>query len=291
MKPTHQAAYFISTGSMHRLIGTLIILGLVLTACGDAAAEPLSEPAIDPKTTVVISGSGGTTSVLEFLASHYAETHDDLAFEFLAGSGSGGGVKGVAAGLLDLGAMSRPPKDSELANGIEYLHFATDPIVVAISPDLSISHLTSQQVSDIFGSVITNWSEVGGPDALINLFVRDEEESSTQLLRDGLFGDVAFGTRAVVLTSEAEMQAALSNGINAIGFLSYSAAQAEETKIQALVIDGEDPTDINGRYPYTRPLGVAFMPANAAKVQSFLDFITGTEGQALLAGLGIAPSR
>jgi len=66
---------------------------------------------------MTVTGAGGTTPVLNYVANAYNQKHSGLAFEFPKGSGSGGGAKGAADGTLNLGAMSRPPKGSELALG------------------------------------------------------------------------------------------------------------------------------------------------------------------------------
>jgi len=264
---------------------------LTVAACGSAALETAPAPTTTPQVTLTISGSGGTSAVLKFLADAYRQQHNDLAFNFLSGSGSGGGVKGVVEGQFDLGAMSRLPNDSELAGGIEYLGFGNDKVVVATSPDLAITGLTRQQAKDIFLGAITNWSAVGGPDAPISILVREEEESSTLILREGIFGNGAFAAGTVVITSEGDMKKTLPKATNTIGYLAYSGVRLDNVPVHVLALDGQDPADIGGAYPYIRPLGVVYLPAQAAKAQPFLDFITGPEAQALLAGQGIAPAR
>jgi phosphate transport system substrate-binding protein len=269
------------------LVSTLlIVVALTLTACGSPATPT---PQALPKTTLTIAGSGGAASVLKYLAGAYGEQHSEMSFEFLSGSSSGGGVKGVLDGTLDLGTMSRPPKDSELASGIEYIVISIDRIVIATSSDLSINGLTSQQVKDIFLGNITNWSAVGGPDGAINVFVRDEEESSTQVLRKELFGDGNFAAGSVVFTSDGDLRTALSNTTNTITFLGYSGIRLSDADIRTLAIDGKDPADLNSDYPYVRPMGVAYLPSNVSKFQPFLDFISSPESYALLAEKGINP--
>jgi phosphate transport system substrate-binding protein len=271
-----------------RLISFTLIATLLLTACGSLAAQPPTPTAI-PQTTLTIAGSGGAATVLKYLAAAHGKQHSEVTFDFLSGSSSGGGVKGALDGSLDLGVMSRPPKDAELADGVKYLPFSTDRIVVVTSPDLSIPALTSQQVKDIFLGNITNWSAVGGPDVSINVLVRDEDESSTQVLRKQLFGDAPFTAGSVVFTSDGDLRDALSKVTNAIAFLGYSGVRLSDSNLKALVIDGNDPAKLDNNYPYDRPMGVAYLPSNSAKMQSFLDFLASPEAAALLAEKGINP--
>ena len=272
--------------SLSVVMSLVVIATAAFAACGGISTE--KAPTVVPQTTLTISGAGGTTRVLRLLSDAYVQQHRDLAFDFLSGSGSSGGVKGVLGGQLYLGAMSRLPKEAELSAGIQYLNFAQDRVAVVTSPDLSITGLTTQQVNGIFLGTITSWSEVGGPEAPINVLVRGEKDSNTKILRKGIIGDADFAAGSVVMASESDTKAALSSATNTIGYLAYSGVRIENLPVHALSIDGQDPADVTGGYPLAvRPLGVAYLPANAAKVQSFLNFMIGPEAQVLLGDRGI----
>lgn len=282
----------LSQQKLHLTTGTiLIILMLVLAACANAQAEtPPTLPAA-PQTKLVISGSGGTSSLIKYLAEAYRQKHNDLTFEFISGSGTSGGVKGTLDGDLDLGAMARGPKDEELKAGIQYLHFATERIAFATSQDVTVSNLTSEQLKDIFLGKITDWSEVGGPAGAINLLVRDEDESNTQILREALFGDTPFPVSAAVFTSEGDLRKALVSANKAIAYVSYGGLRLEKVPANIVVFDGLDAADLSNEYPYSKPAGVSYLPANAPKMQSFLDYVVSKEAQALLTEQGITPAQ
>ncbi len=285
MKPIQ----FISPFLMSSLI---IILTLILVGCTGIAAQPAPTPTAAPPVKVVISGSGGTATLLKPLAEAFRQKHSNWSFEFLSGAGSSGGIKGALDGTLDLGALARAPKDDELAQGIQYIHFATERIAFVTSPDISISTLTGQQVKDIFAGKISNWSEVGGPEAVINVLIRDEDESNTQILRKALFAETPFSAAAVVFTSEGDLRKALTNSSQAIAYASYGGLKLEKVPVNLLTVDGLDPANFSSDYPYTKPAGVAYISANAAKVQPFLDFITSEEAKKLLAEQGTpAPTK
>jgi len=268
----------------------IAILVLTLAACSSAATKPTPTPNL-PKKNVAISGSGSVSTVVKYLSDAYGKKHSDLTFEFLSGTGTGGGVKGVLQRQLDLAAMGRAPTSEETAGGIAYLDVGLDRVAIAVSLDVPVTQLTGQQVKDILTGKITNWSAVGGPDATINVLVRDEADSATAVLRDKLLGKEAFAGSALALTSAPDMQAALSNMTRAIGFLGNSDLRLEKPKAHAVVIDGHDLANLNDTYPYPRPVGIGYLPANVAQVQPFLDFIKSAEGQALLVSAGISPAK
>jgi len=158
---------------------------------------------------------------------------------------------------LDLASMARKPTSEETSAGMAFVALGTDRIVLATSLDVSIKSLTGQQAKDILTGKITNWSAVGGPDATINVLVREETESATQILRDKLVGKDAFVGGALVLTSAGDMNAALAKTTNALGFLSYTSIFVDQAKARPLAIDGHAPADLNdSSYPFTRQIGV-----------------------------------
>ena len=68
--------------------------------------------------------------------------------------------------------------------------FAKDRVLIIVNPNVPVEELTSQQIQEVFtGSAaarnLENWSSVGGPDATIDLLIRDEAASATDGLRRG----------------------------------------------------------------------------------------------------------
>jgi phosphate transport system substrate-binding protein len=270
-------------------ISLIILLTAMLVACNSPVATPT--PVAVPQTSLNLAGSGGAATIVKYLANAYNGKHTDLAFNFLAGSGSSGGIKGALDGQLDLGLISRKLKDTETAAGLKYLEVGVSRIAIALSSDLSITALTGQQVKDIFLGKIRNWSEVGGPDVPITVMARDEEDSLTQTLRQSLFGKDAFSPAAVILTSEGDMTNALLKGTHSIGYLDYGNVRVSDLSVHVLTMDNLNPADSGNSYPYSRVVGVAYLPANAAKFQSFLDYLVSPEAQTLLADKGIIPAK
>ena len=274
-----------------KLFGLLPLSAVIVAAAyGCASQAPTRVPIEEGSVSFVIriSGAGGTTGVLQGLAEEYALITNDVPFEFLEGSGSAGGVQGVNANLLDLAAMSRLPKDSELETGIGYIVFAEERVAVVTSPDLFLSSLTVEQVRGIFTGEINNWSLIGGPDADIRLITREEDDSDTKIIRAGILGDAPFSKTAVLMASEADAKYALNNASFAIGYLAYSGIAADGLSVHVVALNGQHPADVDGEYPLpSRRLGVAFPPEKAEQAQGFVDFLTGPAIKEILAKQGL----
>jgi len=60
-----------------------------------------------------------------------------------------------------------------------------------VHPSVPIDNLTSEQAKAIFTGQITNWSQVSGPDTAVIVYVRNEENGNTQVLRKGILGNIS----------------------------------------------------------------------------------------------------
>ena len=275
-----------------KLLALTAVISIAVMACAAQETETRAAQAGPEGELIRIAGAGGTSSVLMELADEYSRTNSNVSFRFLEGSGSGGGVKGVNAKLLDLGAMSRTPKESEFETGICYIPFAQERVAVVTSPDIPLPKLTIEQVRAIFTGEFDNWSYVGGPDAPIRLITREEDDSNTKIIRAGILGDAPFGGSAVVMTSETDAKNALNDATYAIGYLAYSGIVAGSRSVFPVALDGQHPADADNDYPLEhRSLGVAFLPENQPKLQGFVDFITGPGVQRFLAQQGLLAVR
>lgn len=108
---------------------------------------------------IVVAGSSSVTPVMEKLAEAYKALNPDVTIE-VNQSDSTTGVQMAIEGTCDIGMASRDLKDSETSEGVQPTVIALDGIAVIVSPDSSISQLTSEQVMKIYTGEITDWSEV-----------------------------------------------------------------------------------------------------------------------------------
>jgi phosphate transport system substrate-binding protein len=265
------------------IVGLSLAL-LVVTGCTSVAAESEPSEVTAPETQVVlkVSGSGSATAILKAIQPTFEADTPGYRLEVLSGSSTGGGVKGVIQGVLDVAAMVRPPKDEEAAQNVEYVEFGQAGQAVITHPDVDVSDLTTAQVVAIFSGEITNWSEIGGPDRPIILYVRDDDDSSTKALRSAIMGDMPFAATVTrVLTSQSDMLASVAGTPDSLGIATWPTALAEGAEVQAVTIDGVAPGD-DSDYPMMTPLGIGYLAERQAKVQPLIDWLRSEQGRAAL---------
>lgn len=205
-------------------------------------------------------------------------------------TGSGAGITGASEGTLDIGLSSRALKDEETASGLVGTTFALDGIAIIVNNENTVTDLTLDQIKGLADGTITNWSEVGGPDAPVVLIGR-EAGSGT---RDGFESIVGVEDVCVYdqeLTSTGAVIAAVAANPNAFGYASLSAV---DEKVKAVTVDGVEATEAtvqDGSYKVQRPF--VFVTKEGAELsdaaQAFIDFALSEDAHQLIIDAGAVP--
>ena len=161
---------------------------------------------------------------------------DDLGSYLVSSSSSTDAFSMLLAGDTDIGMSSRrirpnearALRDSGAGNMVspdqEHI-IGVDSLVVVTHPDNPVDAISLDQLGKIYAGAITNWSEVGGPDADILVVDRPEGSGTREVLAD------VFQASSDSTLEPLEVQIADDNSIaativreneNAIGFVGYA---------------------------------------------------------------------
>ena len=209
---------------------------------------------------------------------------------YVQGGGSSAGIQAVGTGTAEIGMSSRDVKASEMSKypTLEPVAIAVDGIAIIVSPKNTVSNLTMNQTRDIFTGNITNWNQLGGSDAKINV-VNREEGSGT---RDGVQTIVLKGgnfSGGIVQSSTGAVRTTVSQDANAIGYISSAEV---DSSVKAVSIDGMAPTYdniANRTYKIQRDLFFVTNGDPSGLASQFLNFTLGPVGQELLKADGLVP--
>ncbi|MCE5192223.1 MAG: substrate-binding domain-containing protein [Actinomycetia bacterium] len=275
--------------SRKRYLLSALTVVLVLSACAPAdktAGYKASE-------TVRVSGSGTCLPLLRILTTSYSG--GDVEFTYLPGLHSGGGIKGVANGDLEIGAVSRDLTTEEKKLHLRYTALSRDGLVVATHPSVQLDGLTSQQVRDIYQGTYANWNELGGPDLPITILDRNEDESAKIILRQYVLGaDLKITPKAVDLYYEPDMIEGVQSTAGAIGYFSLGYGLSQDVPVHILKLDGVEPTVANienGTYRVVRPLGVVTGADAGEQIDGFLQWARSAKAVELIKSKGFAPAE
>jgi phosphate transport system substrate-binding protein len=245
---------------------------------------------VQAQETLMVAGTGESQEVLRALAKQFADKHPGVTVEVPDSIGSGGGIKALKKGKTDIARTGRPLKDTEKAGLVE-LMFAKTAVVFATHPSVAkVDHLTTAQILDIYAGKITNWQEVGGPDAKIYPTSRETGDSARIVLESLMPGFKGLTFVSKELFSSAEAVQAVRDHEFTMGYL--SAAAAHGTGLNLLKIDGKSPLpDTMGKvdYPYLCPFYLVTTETPSALAKEFIDFALSPEGKTALLAHGALP--
>lgn len=236
---------------------------------------------------------GGSTTVDPIITAcieEWKEIHPDVHISY-EGVGSSNGIKGVISGQYSLGAASREPKPTEVGQGVVAIPVALDAIAAVVNKStVTIFNLSLGELARIYAGEITNWKEVGGPDREIVVFNRDEASGTYETFEVKVLGDYEFADDHGVVTSNGDMAAKVGNTPYAIGYVGLGFVG--EPGLKALTLEGVKPSVdnvYNKSYAVQRFLNVVHVGELGEVEQSFVDYILGEDGQAIVAELDFIP--
>ncbi len=268
-----------------------VIAGVVLVLAGCTQSQSADEPDGGPLERIRVSGSGTALPLVRILTDAYEA--DGIEFVYLPGLHSGGGIKGVANGDLEIGTVSRELEEDEQALGLELVKLSDDGLVIAVHPSVTVDGLTSEQVREIYRGEHENWSELGGPDLGIVILDRNEDESAKIILRKYVLGpDLKITDQAVNLFYEPDMIEGLQSTPGSIGYFSLGYGLLEEIPVRYLKLDGVEAsveTIMSGEYEMVRPLGVVVNRPPDSAIEGFLEWAQSDEARVLMTEKGFVP--
>jgi phosphate transport system substrate-binding protein len=278
---------------MHKVRTGLILSMLTLALVVCAGLAQASDLGVFAGKSGKIDIAGGTAHipVMKEAAKRIMQTSPAIRIT-VAGGGSGVGVQKVGEGLVDIGNTGRALSPAEIAKyGLKSFAFAIDGVAVVVHPKNSVTNLTHAQVQDIFAGKITNWKAVGGHDAAIHLYTRDEASGTREVFWGIMLKKGKIAESANVVASNGAMKTALAGDADGIGYVSIGHIDAT---IKAPTLDGVVPDQDNaksGKYPVTRKLYMNAKGEPKGLVADFIAYIQSPEGAQITSASGYIPTR
>lgn len=279
--------------SMTRRRFTALLSSLALAGCAAPIQRPTTVPTAEPEATLRLSGSGTFMPLAQKLADAYQTAHPAARLSLDSGTNSGGAIKGVLQGQLDIAVTNRPLAEAEVKERLVYRAVARDAVAFAANLANAPAGISSDQVREIYAGKVTDWGQVGAPAGPIMVLDRDEDESMRKLVLLPVLGGQPVKARTIVLTKAKELIDTLLNTPNAIGYSSLALLRMRELgTVRILALDGVRPsrdTVVEGAYRWHLTFGLVHHPDAPAAVHRFIEFALGPAGAKALETYDVAP--
>lgn len=212
----------------------------------------------------------------------------------LSGGGATKGIRNAAKGAIHIGGACRVSleKHPEERNAFQ-IPVAWDALVAFVHKDNPVDNVSFSQLKKVYLGEITNWKELGGKNAPIELYARRGKMSGVgRTLRELVFANYDQKFKATyVVKSSGPVEKGVVKNINGFGVSGISSAKKRKFKL--LKLDGKAPTYENiknGSYALYRPLYLVIKRGNKVPlVRNFIKYAVSAEGQKIIRAQGTVP--
>ena len=242
------------------------------------------------KAAVSTNGSTSMEKVIGVLGETFE--HDTGITVTYNPTGSGSGIKAVAAGTCDIGLSSRDLKQEEKSQGLTATVLAYDGIAIIVNPENPVSDFDVETIAKIYTGEIANWSEIGGNDSEIVLIGR-EAGSGTRDGFESITGTEDNCKYRQELTSTGDVITTVAGNPAAIG---YASVASVKDNVKMLTVGGVAPTEEtikDGSYVIQRPF-VLVTKTDAElseSAQKFFDYITSEKAREAISSAGVVAAN
>ena len=284
----------------------LLVLGLTL-ACGQSERTQVESAGSDSTSArsdrpLTIKGSDTMVILGQRFAEEYMKANPGSVIQ-VNGGGSGTGIAALINGTVDLAQSSRPMKDAEKADvkskrGADVVEtpVALDAVGVFVHASNQVKQLSIEQLAGMFTGKIKNWKEVGGANAPIVLYGRENSSGTYDYFREHVLDKKDFASAVQTLQGTAAVINAISKDKNGVGY--GGIAYARDVRALAVQKDASSPavapteaTVLDNSYPISRKLFFYSLQNAPERVTRFVEWTLTPSGQELVTKVGYFPLR
>jgi phosphate transport system substrate-binding protein len=250
---------------------------------------------------ITVKGSDTMVILGQKWAETYMKLHPGTTVQ-VTGGGSGTGIAALLNGTTDICNSSRPIKPAEIAEFVKRFKappheykMCMDALAVYVHEGNPVEQLSIPQLEAIFTGRIKNWKDVGGPDAPIVLYSRENSSGTYEFFKEHVLAKKDFAADARTMPGTAAVIHSVAKDRNGVGYggIAY-AAGVKRLKISKTdgdeAIEPSEENVLSGRYPIARYLYCYVAPdKDTGEVAAYIRWCLSDEGQAIVKDIGYYP--
>jgi phosphate transport system substrate-binding protein len=236
------------------------------------------------------------------LTEWYAKKNSGVQFIVL-GVQPAHGFAAMAEGKAEIVQSSRRVLHSEAealrsAQGKSYVELQVANEIAGISVNAAnpVKELSLFELRQVLSGSIKNWKQVGGNDAPIKIYGRDDSSGVGAFLEEEFMGDTGISSSAKTFPNNSALLSAISHDLNGIGYGTIESRSDSHVRFLAIkpssTGEGVSPTGeaIRAkRYKLIRPLYFYFAGPPKGETLRFAEWVLSPEGQLVVEGVDYFP--
>lgn len=243
---------------------------------------------------LIIGGSGTDIATLKIVADAFMKQNTGQNVTILPSLGSGGGIKALANGKIDIALSSRSLNIKEKKYPIRAYQYARTPMVLATQQSNPVRTISIKTFFDVMLAEKRYWPN----GKLIRIVLRPPSDSDTLLLKatypqaeQAL--NAAYKRRGIPIASTDQKAAdSLESIEGSLGTTTLALILSEKRNLKALTLDNIEPTAqnlANNTYQMSKDLYLVLPLKADALALEFVAFIQSEQGAQLLLDTGHLP--
>ena len=271
----------------------------ILTLAAGVALSALTATA----GSITVKGSDTMVILAQKWAETYMGNNSGVKIQ-VTGGGTGTGFAALQNQTTDLCDASRKIKAKEIEACVKVFagnkrpteyKVAIDGLSVYVSADNAVKELSLEQLEGIFTGKIKNWKDVGGADAPITVYSRENSSGTYEFFKENVLKGKDFAASAQTMPGTAAVLQAVAKDKNGIGYggAAYGAG-AKHLSVKAddasPAIEPNEETVLAQKYPIWRYLFIYVNPVlDKGEVATYLKWIRSDDGQKVVKDVGYFP--
>jgi phosphate transport system substrate-binding protein len=247
---------------------------------------------------VTVRGSDTLVVLMQRWAERWSTTGRSTSVE-VSGGGTGTGISALVDGTTDVASASRAMTAKERADveatGAKVVEtkVAIDAVAIYVNPSNPVASVSLAELDRIYRGKIRRWSDVGGVDAPIVAYSRENSSGTYLFFKEHVLAKRDFAAEVQSLPGTAAVVQAVMHDRNAIGYGGIAASSG----VKVLAVRGASGTPVaptlatatDRSYPLARPLFVYHRSDASADARAFVSWLRSDEAQALAESAGFYP--
>lgn len=254
-----------------------------------------------PSASQRIKGSDTVLPLTQKWAETFMHEHPNTSVT-VTGGGSGVGISAIMEGTTDIAMSSRRIKFGEKmklkqnSTEVNEVIVAYDALAVIVNPSNPVNNLTREELEAIFRGKITNWEEVGGPDAKIIVYSRETSSGTYEFFKESVLENKNYTNNILSMPATGAIIQSIRQTKGAIGYVGMAYLNPFVKAINVSYDGGRNyvhPSIENARakkYPIVRPLYYYYNKKDEEKVRPYIQFITSEKAENISLELGFIPA-
>ena len=272
-------------------------------ACGNCSSP--SPPRKTPSPPLTLAGTEYLAPLFRAEIREFRDRYPDADSIVIRASGSAEGMEQLVNGEVSMSLLLRELTDPEVEaairrNGMQAFPVAWDAVAVIVNPASPIEQISRTELAAVYRGGTKEWASLGWRQGgEIIALTAGPRLGIYAYLEQALLGGDPYAATVYAPATEEEVVEVVATRRNALACVSRPLAEAAGSRVKTLrvapaigleSIPLTRETLVTRGYPLLKPISIATSANPASTVSNFINFVSGMDGQRIIARHGYAPA-